>query len=118
MLLEIFDYNTISDTQIGSLVLSIKKLMAMIKENNGEPLYMWENIYGAPPDTSGDVAEKMNDNPEMASHWRGRMLLEINCEECDKPKKGVFKLEPSVREAAAEKRYFEEEEYEIFLEFG
>ena len=118
MLLEIFDYNTISDTQIGSLVLSIKKLMAMFKESETTSLYMWENIYGAPPDTDGDVAEKMNDNPEMASHWRGRMLLEITCEECDKPKKGVEKLAPDVREAANEAGYFGEEEYEVFLEFG
>ena len=100
MLLEIFDYNTISDTQIGSLVLSIKKLVAKLAEAQTTTMYMWENIYGAPPDTDGDVADKMNDNPEIASHWRGRMLLEISCEECDKPKKGVEKLEKEIRDGA------------------
>lgn len=118
MLLEIFDYNTISDTQIGSLLLSIKKLMAMLKDHGGESMYIWENIYGAPPDTDGDVADKMNDNPEMASHWRGRMLLEISCVEDDKPKKAVQKLDPEVRAKADEAGYFGEEEYEIWCEFG
>lgn len=118
MLLEIFDYNITSDTQIGSLVLSIKKLMKKLEANEGESFYMWENIYGAPPDTSGDVADMMNDNPEMASHWRGRMLLQIWCEEDDKPKKGVQKLEPEVKEMAVEMGYFQDEEYEMFVEFG
>lgn len=118
MLLEIFDYNTISDTQIGSLVLSIKKLVAKLAENETTTMYMWENIYGAPPETDGDVADKMNDNPEIASHWRGRMLLEISCEECDKPKKGVEKLAKEVRDGAEEAGFFNEEEYEVWCEFG
>ena len=80
--------------------MSIKKLVAKLAENQTTTMYMWENIYGAPPDTDGDVADKMNDNPEIASHWRGRMLLEISCEECDKPKKGVEKLEKEVRDGA------------------
>ena len=118
MLLEIMDHGTIIDEQFGSIVLSIKKLMAMFKESGTTSLYMWENIYGAPDDTKGDVAEKMNDNPEMASHWRGRMLLEISSEECDKPKKGVEKLDPAVRDAAKEAGYYDDEEYEIWCEFG
>ena len=60
----------------------------------------------------------MNDNPEIASHWRGRMLLEISCEECDKPKKGVEKLDPEIRAAAEAAGFFEEEEFEIWCEFG
>jgi hypothetical protein len=60
----------------------------------------------------------MNDNPEMASHWRGRMLLQIFCEEDDKPKKGVQKLDQEVKDQAVEQGYFNDEEYEMFLEFG
>ena len=90
----------------------------MLKQHGGESMYIWENIYGAPPDTDGDVADKMNDNPEMASHWRGRMLLEISCVEEDKPKKGVEKLEPEIRAAAEAAGFFEEEEFEIWCEFG
>ena len=46
------------------------------------------------------------------------MLLEIISEENDKPKKGVAELDPEVRKAAENARYFESEDYEMFLEFG
>ena len=45
-------------------------------------------------------------------------LQKISCEECDKPKKGVEKLAKEVRDGAEAARYFEEEEYEIWCEFG
>jgi len=50
----------------------------------------------------------MNDNPEMASHWRGRILLEISMEPDDKPKKGCEKLEPEIRQAAEDAGFFAE----------
>merc|ERR1712151_645356 len=46
------------------------------------------------------------------------MLLQIFLEEDDKPKKGVQKLEDEVKEEAKKQGYYDEEEFEMFLEFG
>jgi hypothetical protein len=39
------------------------------------PTFNWINIYGAPVGYSGDNTTKMNNNPEYASTWKGRVLV-------------------------------------------
>jgi hypothetical protein len=43
------------------------------------------NIYGSPLETSGDHTDLMNNNPEVASTWKGRVLVQIQGEKTDKP---------------------------------
>ena len=45
----------------------------MKEEYNGK--VMWRNVYGAPLDVSGENTDKMNANPEIASTWKGRVLI-------------------------------------------
>ena len=120
MLLEIFDHEKIGyDNQIGSLLFSVKKLVKKVHSVPGDSFFEWYSVYGAPPDSDNDkVADQMNDNPEMASHWRGRMLVQVFCAEDDKPKKLCQKLDPKVKEEAQEAGYFNDEEYEMFVEVG
>ena len=46
---------------------------------------MWKNIYGAPVDVSGTTAKQMNENPEVASLWKGRILIQVTAEKTEKP---------------------------------
>jgi hypothetical protein len=37
--------------------------------------YFWKNVYGSPLGYSGDNVKKMNNLPEVASNWKGRILM-------------------------------------------
>ena len=39
--------------------------------------FFWKNIYGAPLDTKGKTAASMNENPEIGSLWKGRILMQV-----------------------------------------
>jgi len=52
--------------------------------------FFWKNIYGAPLDKSGKNAESMNENPELGSLWKGRVLMQVFAEKTEKP---VFRVE-------------------------
>lgn len=72
MVLKLFDYDSAGyDELVGSMIFSIKDIVNIGEE--GE--FNWINIYGAPVDVSGDWSKKMNNNPEYASTWKGRVLV-------------------------------------------
>ena len=52
--------------------------------------FFWKNVYGAPMDKSNTAAENMNENPEMGSLWKGRILMQIFAVKTEKP---VYKVE-------------------------
>lgn len=56
-------------------------------------------MYGAPLGKSGKAADQMNENPELGSSWKGRILMQIYAVKTDKP---VFKIE-QIPEEAVEK---------------
>ena len=60
----------------------------------------------------------MNMNPDIASDWKGRVLLHIQSEELDKPKKGMEQMDPEVKKQAAAEGYFDLEPYEFLFEIG
>lgn len=49
----------------------------------------WKNVYGAPIDYSGKAADMMNENPEMGSLWKGRILMQVYTVKTEKP---VYKV--------------------------
>ena len=56
VIIEVWDYNKIqSDQQIGSLILSAKKLLSQGAEEDG--FYVWKNLYGSPKDNDNEVAD-------------------------------------------------------------
>lgn len=77
------DEDTISDEMIGSINLEAKDI---IDGMSGK--FFWKNIYGAPMGKSGSNATLMNKNPEAASLWKGRILMQVYSEKTEKP---VFK---------------------------
>ena len=52
--------------------------------------FFWKNIYGAPLDKSNKFAEQMNENPELGSLWKGRILMQVFAKKTEKP---VYKMQ-------------------------
>ena len=47
--------------------------------------FFWKNVYGAPLDKSNKAAENMNENPELGSTWKGRILMQVYAVKTEKP---------------------------------
>jgi hypothetical protein len=54
---------------------SLKKLIA---DSGTEGILSWHNLYGSPLGCSGENTDRMNDFPELASTWKGRILMHIS----------------------------------------
>lgn len=52
--------------------------------------FFWKNVYGAPLDKTNKAAENMNENPELGSLWKGRILMQIFAVKTEKP---VYKVQ-------------------------
>ncbi len=76
----------------------------------------WKNIYGSPLNCSGQNTVKMNLNPEIASFWKGRILMQVLCEESEKPLLLVQKI-PADDVKKAE-QYLVERQFKIAIYFG
>ena len=78
LIIKLFDDDVGKSNEIvGSLFFSLKKL---IKEGGNGGFYSWYNVYGSPLGVSGEQTDLMNNNPEFASTWKGRVLMHISCE--------------------------------------
>lgn len=58
----------------------------------------------------------MNENPELASNWKGRVLMSIECYETEKPVAKVMFLEDDMIMKA--KEYTLDRKYQIIAEVG
>jgi|TARA_B110000285_G_C15059054_1_gene581296 Ca2+-dependent lipid-binding protein len=83
--LKLMDHDDIgSDELAGTLQLKTKDIIEDKFNNNGE--FIWHNIYGCPLNQSGSKAKEiMNNDPDFASEWKGRVLLQIIGEATEKP---------------------------------
>lgn len=99
---KIYDEDTVSDELVGSIHLELKDIVPDANGNKGKmcDMYDWKNIYGAPLSCSGSVTDKMNNNPEIASLWKGRILVQCTVEETEKPLLLIRKIEPEEVEKA------------------
>ena len=96
IVMKLFDKDAVSDEIVGSILFNLKDC---ISHYNGK--YFWKNIYGSPLDCSGENTTLMNENPEAASTWKGRVLMQVTAEKTEKPVCLKRKLEPKEMEAAA-----------------
>ena len=76
--------STSSNDLIGTVTFRWVDIEAGMYSN-----YFWANIYGAPLETSGENTDFMNRHPNLASYWRGRILLRVQVEPSDKPKLAI-----------------------------
>ena len=95
------DEDEVYDEVVGSIEIDVEELIDFSKNDpkGRSSHYCWKNIYGSPmgcDDT--EVKKQMNLNPDMASNWKGRILMQIECIPTEKP---CAKVQP-----------IQEEEYE------
>ena len=63
------------DVKIGSILLSAKQMIAEGEKPGG--FFIWRNMNGAPIENHNAYADKMNESPDLASDWKGYILLHI-----------------------------------------
>lgn len=80
---------------VGAFDLNAKDIIGF---KNGT--YFWKNIYGAPLGYSGKNCESMNENPDMASFWKGRILMQVEAVKTEKPVLLVQDITPESIEKA------------------
>ena len=100
LVFKVYDDDTLGDELIGAIYFNIKDYIPDADGNPGRfnGTYDWKNIYGAPTGVSGDTTKKMNENPEIASLWKGRILMQCIAEETEKPLLLLQKIEPEIIE--------------------
>jgi hypothetical protein len=82
LILQVYDSDTVQDELAATTELNIK---SMIKYDNSNPNIKgktqckWINLYGAPTGRSGSNTNRMNKNPDEASNWKGRIVVEYWC---------------------------------------
>lgn len=81
LVMQIYDYDKVKDEIVGSMRFHLKDFIE--KGMSGD--FFWKNIYGAPLDKHGSHTDRMNTNPEYASLWKGRILMQVVSEITDKP---------------------------------
>jgi hypothetical protein len=79
------DEDAVKDECAGSLVFDFKNL---IERESGT--FFWVNLYGAPGGeeliaAGGDLADQMNQNPNIATLWKGRILVGVEHEDTENP---------------------------------
>ena len=73
------DKDALTSNLVGSIVLSVSDI---IESNSDGGHAHWQNIYGAPTSSGAPGADQaakvlMNENPDTASLWKGRILMHI-----------------------------------------
>jgi hypothetical protein len=70
------DSDTTGNECVGSMYMSLKEIVKMYSNRGGQ--LMWKNVYGGPIGLAPSQNKKMmNENPEIASLWKGRILMHI-----------------------------------------
>lgn len=71
LVMKLYDQDKLSDEIVGSIIFNLKDVIS--EHMNGR--FFWKNIYGSPLDVSGENTNIMNANPDIASTWKGRILM-------------------------------------------
>jgi hypothetical protein len=77
--------NINNDELVGSIFFNMKEIVQNAEKNDFKDVLFWKNIYGSPLNCSGKTTVLMNNNPELASTWKGRILMQVNVEKTEKP---------------------------------
>lgn len=69
---------------------SLKKFVNDYGESG---ILQWFNLYGSPLGCSGANTNEMNDYPDLASTWKGRILMHISSFDTKNPEMKVANLD-------------------------
>lgn len=93
----VWDKDLVKDEVIASFELNLNQVL------NGEySTFRYINLYGAPIDADNAYATMMNQNAEIGSLWKGRVLIKAEAEKKEKPgnKREEIKDKDILRQAA------------------
>lgn len=113
--MKVMDQDLVKDEVVGSILFNLKDC---IKDGKLVGKFFWKNIYGAPVDKSGANTDLMNSNPEVASTWKGRILMKVEAEKTERP---VCKSQEIDEESASLKEaepYLDDREFDVIAEVG
>ena len=105
-----------SDEVIGSIPLSLKDIVKNHSTEKGT--LMWKQLYGAPVDSSGEAATAMNENPELASDWKGRVLMHLQACDAQYPEFNVVDASEELLALCKEQKCYEPRKFELIFEVG
>lgn len=109
----LMDEDEMGSETIGSLLFDAESIIS--GDLNGK--IRWVNIYGSPMgQAEGQAKREMNENPEIASNWKGRVLLQVFCEATEKPVAKVVRVDPELVKEASEMLL--PKDYTILAEVG
>ena len=109
--MKVMDKDLVKDEVVGSLLFNLKDCIGSL---NGK--FFWKNIYGEPLGKSGANTDMMNSNPEAASTWKGRVLMQVSAEKTEKP---LCQMRPLKEEdIKSAEFYLQHREFEIIAEVG
>ena len=98
------------------MYFSLKKMIAEGSVPGGR--FYWQNLYGAPNGYSGSVCDLMNEQPEMGSSWKGRILMQIEATDAKHPERKSQVLEDTIKQDAISLGFFQEHEFDVIAEVG
>ena len=102
-----------SDEMVGTLQFKTKDIL---EGKYGNKL-VWKNIYGSPLNQKGSKYKTMmNEHPEYASQWKGRVLLQVIAEQTEKPLAKMVDMEDEVIALAEDAK--RSKEYAIIAQVG
>lgn len=79
-----------SDETAGSILFYMKDLL---EGDLGKNKFQWHNVYGSPLGQKSSSAKTlMNSDPEYASNWKGRVLIQCEATPTDKPLSKVCQI--------------------------
>lgn len=113
--MKVFDEDKIKDEIVGSMNFSLKKLITESSNENGT--LTWLNLYGSPLGCSGANTDQMNEYPEIASTWKGRILVHVSAFDTKNPEMKLAILDPEYKTKCMKEGAFNLEEFEIMAEF-
>lgn len=79
------------DEVVGSILFDLRdciddpKIRGKSRKNLNGKIF-WKNIYGSPLGCTGANVNMMNLNPEIASTWKGRVLMSVESKKEQKPR--------------------------------
>lgn len=106
----IFDYDRLSteDDMVGSFSFDWNKIL-----KNEFKDFFWINIYGGPDNINNDYSKLMNTVTEIASNWRGRVLMRIFLEDNPRAILKTQKLTDQTLLSKVHREFSKGKQYEI-----
>lgn len=111
----IWDKDTLSDDIIGSFEISVGDIINGKYDN-----FSYVHFYGAPLGVTGEFTDKMNENAEIGSLWKGKLLIRCESKKKEYPKACMTTI-PSNSPVLVEQGKIREKtlwNFEIFIENG